>query len=143
MAKVLIVGAGPTGLVLALWLTRLGIRVRIIDRTAGPGTASRALGIQARTLELYRLLGLAEAVVAAGHRTRTTIRPSRITRMTSASRMVDRRCAMVIVVRDSAMASSVAMMSPASTRWPSSIRTSRTRPVIFDETVAVRSAGQA
>jgi hypothetical protein len=66
--EVLIVGAGPTGLVLALWLTRLGIRVRIIDRTAGPGTASRALGIQARTLELYRLLGVAEAVVAAGHR---------------------------------------------------------------------------
>ncbi|KQT83645.1 FAD-dependent oxidoreductase [Methylobacterium sp. Leaf465] len=66
--EVLIVGAGPTGLVLALWLTRLGIRVRIIDRTAGPGTASRALGIQARTLELYRLLGVAEAVAAAGHR---------------------------------------------------------------------------
>jgi 2-polyprenyl-6-methoxyphenol hydroxylase-like FAD-dependent oxidoreductase len=66
--EVLIVGAGPTGLVLALWLTRLGIRVRIVDRTEGPGTTSRALGIQARTLELYRLLGLADAVVGAGHR---------------------------------------------------------------------------
>ena len=33
---VLIVGAGPTGLVLALWLTRLGIRVRIIDKTSRP-----------------------------------------------------------------------------------------------------------
>ncbi|KQP30558.1 FAD-dependent oxidoreductase [Methylobacterium sp. Leaf104] len=65
--EVLIVGAGPTGLVLALWLTRLGIRVRIIDRTEGPGTTSRALGIQARTLELYRLLDLADAVVEAGH----------------------------------------------------------------------------
>ena len=41
---VLIVGAGPTGLVLALWLTRLGVRVRIIDKTAEPGTTSRALG---------------------------------------------------------------------------------------------------
>ena len=45
-------GAGPTGLVLALWLTRLGVRVRIIDKTAEPGTTSRALAVQARTLEL-------------------------------------------------------------------------------------------
>ena len=62
---VLIVGAGPTGLVLALWLTRLGVRVRIIDKTAEPGTTSRALAVQARTLELYRQVGLADAVVAA------------------------------------------------------------------------------
>src|SRR5213079_2117507 len=40
---VLIVGAGPTGLVLGLWLTRLGVRVRIVDKTAGLGTTSRAL----------------------------------------------------------------------------------------------------
>ena len=48
---VLVVGAGPTGLVLALWLTKLGARVRIIDKTAEPGTTSRALAIQARTLD--------------------------------------------------------------------------------------------
>jgi 2-polyprenyl-6-methoxyphenol hydroxylase-like FAD-dependent oxidoreductase len=64
---VLIIGAGPTGLVLALWLTRLGARVRIIDKTAEPGTTSRALAVQARTLELYRQLDLADAVVAKGH----------------------------------------------------------------------------
>src|SRR6184192_3528120 len=64
--EVLIAGAGPTGLVLALWLARLGIRVRIIDKTAEPGTTSRALAVQARTLEFYRQFGLAEAVVAAG-----------------------------------------------------------------------------
>ena len=51
--EILIVGAGPTGLVLALWLTRLGVRVRIVDQTAEPGTSSRAVGVQARTLELY------------------------------------------------------------------------------------------
>ena len=61
---VLVVGAGPTGLVLALWLTRLGAKVQIIDKTAEPGTTSRALAIQARTLELYRQLDLADAVVA-------------------------------------------------------------------------------
>ena len=63
---VLIVGAGPTGLVLALWLTRLGVKVRLIDRAADAGTTSRALAVQARTLEFYRQLGIAEDVVAGG-----------------------------------------------------------------------------
>src|SRR5262245_30212772 len=63
---VLIIGAGPTGLVLALWLTRLGVRVRIVDKTTEPGAASRAVAVQARTLELYRQVDLAEAVVEAG-----------------------------------------------------------------------------
>ena len=66
--EVLIVGAGPTGLVLALWLTKLGVKIRIVDKTAEAGTTSRALAVQARTLELYRQLDLAEAVVAKGHR---------------------------------------------------------------------------
>ncbi|MEO6104294.1 MAG: FAD-dependent monooxygenase [Pseudoxanthomonas sp.] len=65
---VLIVGAGPSGLVLALWLTRLGVKVRVIDKAVGPGTTSRALVVQARTLELYQQLDLAEAVVAKGHK---------------------------------------------------------------------------
>ncbi|HEV2985716.1 MAG TPA: FAD-dependent monooxygenase [Vicinamibacterales bacterium] len=63
---VLIVGAGPTGLVLAVWLTRLGVRVRIVDKTAEPGTTSRAVAVQARTLELYGQIGLADAVVERG-----------------------------------------------------------------------------
>jgi 2-polyprenyl-6-methoxyphenol hydroxylase-like FAD-dependent oxidoreductase len=64
---VLIVGAGPTGLVLALWLTKLGVKVRIVDKTAEPGTTSRALAVQARTLELYRQLDLTAAVIENGH----------------------------------------------------------------------------
>src|SRR3984893_16951260 len=67
--KVLIVGAGPTGLVLALWLTRMGVRVRIVDKTAEPGTTSRAVGAQARTLELYSQVGLADAVIERGWKT--------------------------------------------------------------------------
>ena len=63
---VLVVGAGPTGLVLALWLARLGVPVRIVDKTAEPGTTSRALAVQARTLELYGQIGLADAVVERG-----------------------------------------------------------------------------
>jgi len=67
-SDVLIIGAGPTGLVLALWLTRLGVKVRIVDKTAEPGTTSRALAVQARTLELYRQLDLTDAVLKLGHK---------------------------------------------------------------------------
>jgi 2-polyprenyl-6-methoxyphenol hydroxylase-like FAD-dependent oxidoreductase len=63
---VLIIGAGPTGLALALWLTRLGVRVRIIDKSSRVGTTSRALAVQARTLEFYRQVDLSAAVVDAG-----------------------------------------------------------------------------
>jgi 2-polyprenyl-6-methoxyphenol hydroxylase-like FAD-dependent oxidoreductase len=67
-ADVLVVGAGPTGLVLALWLRRVGGRVRIVDRLAEPSTTSRAVAVQARTLELYRQMGLGDALVARGRR---------------------------------------------------------------------------
>jgi 2-polyprenyl-6-methoxyphenol hydroxylase-like FAD-dependent oxidoreductase len=67
-AHVLIVGAGPTGMVLALWLTRLGVPVRLIDNAPGPGTTSRALAVQARTLELYSQIGIADEVVTRGRR---------------------------------------------------------------------------
>ena len=67
-SDVLIIGAGPTGLVLALWLTKLGVNVRVLDKTAEPGTTSRALAVQARTLELYRQLNLTDAVVERGHK---------------------------------------------------------------------------
>src|SRR5438309_587932 len=64
--EVLIVGAGPTGLVLALWLTHFGIRVRIIDKSVAPGTTSRAIVVHARILELYDQLDLADETVACG-----------------------------------------------------------------------------
>jgi 2-polyprenyl-6-methoxyphenol hydroxylase-like FAD-dependent oxidoreductase len=66
--EVLIAGGGPTGLVLALWLVRQGVGVRIVDRSAGPGTSSRAMAVQARTLELYRQLDLVDEIVADGLR---------------------------------------------------------------------------
>lgn len=66
--QVLIVGAGPTGLVLALWLARLGLSPRVIDSRVGLGQESRALDVQARTLELYDQLGLAEEMVSGGVR---------------------------------------------------------------------------
>jgi 2-polyprenyl-6-methoxyphenol hydroxylase-like FAD-dependent oxidoreductase len=65
---VLVVGAGPTGLSLSLWLTRLGARVRIVDKIGEPETTSRAVAVQARTLELYSQIGLADAVVEHGRK---------------------------------------------------------------------------
>jgi 2-polyprenyl-6-methoxyphenol hydroxylase-like FAD-dependent oxidoreductase len=63
---VIIVGAGPTGLTLALWLRRLGVRIRIIDKDEGPGETSRALAVQARTLEFHRQIGIVDDVLRAG-----------------------------------------------------------------------------
>jgi 2-polyprenyl-6-methoxyphenol hydroxylase-like FAD-dependent oxidoreductase len=67
-SDILIIGAGPTGLVLTLWLSKLGARVRIVDKTDAPGTTSRALAVHARTLELYSQLDLADSVIAQGHK---------------------------------------------------------------------------
>ncbi|KAM3429259.1 hypothetical protein MY4824_008346 [Beauveria thailandica] len=65
ITDVLIVGAGPTGLALAIWLTKLGVAVRIIDKAATLATTTRALAVQARTLELYAQIGrLGDAVAA-------------------------------------------------------------------------------
>jgi 2-polyprenyl-6-methoxyphenol hydroxylase-like FAD-dependent oxidoreductase len=55
-------------LVLALWLTKFGISVRIIDKLAASGTTSRALAVQGRTLEFYQQFGFAQAVVDRGHK---------------------------------------------------------------------------
>ena len=65
-AEVLIAGAGPTGLMLALWLTRLGVRVRVVDPKPGPTRETRAIAVQARTLEFYDQLGLGEETLARG-----------------------------------------------------------------------------
>src|ERR671932_667204 len=66
--QVLIVGAGPTGLVLALWLAKAGTPFRLIDKKSAPGEGSRAMAVQARTLEFYRQLGVADDVIAGGFR---------------------------------------------------------------------------
>jgi 2-polyprenyl-6-methoxyphenol hydroxylase-like FAD-dependent oxidoreductase len=65
---VLIVGAGPTGLMLANWLVKLGVTVVVADGKAGPTRESRALVVQARSLEIYDQLGLGDSVMSAAHR---------------------------------------------------------------------------
>lgn len=63
-ADVIVVGAGPSGLMAATCLARWGVRVVVIDGKDGPTRESRALGLQARSLELYDQLGLSERVLA-------------------------------------------------------------------------------
>ncbi|MCG6876393.1 MAG: FAD-dependent monooxygenase [Betaproteobacteria bacterium] len=65
---VLIVGAGPTGLMLANQLGRRGVRVLIIDRHAQPSRETKALGVQARTLEIYSRLGIVDRALELGKR---------------------------------------------------------------------------
>jgi len=67
MLDALIVGAGPTGLTLAAGLARFGVRFRVIDRAPDRGRESRALAVQARTLEVFQCLGLGEALVRRGN----------------------------------------------------------------------------
>ena len=65
---VLVVGGGPTGLMLANQLGRRGVRAVIIDRHSGPAQQTRAIAVQARTLEIYSKLGLAERALELGLR---------------------------------------------------------------------------
>jgi 2-polyprenyl-6-methoxyphenol hydroxylase-like FAD-dependent oxidoreductase len=63
---VLIVGAGPTGLTLALDLARRGIAFRLIDAAETPFAGSRGKGIQPRSLEILEDLGVIDKILAAG-----------------------------------------------------------------------------
>ncbi|NVH75574.1 FAD-binding monooxygenase [Paraburkholderia sp. JPY432] len=69
-SPVLIVGAGPTGLAAAMSLARAHIPVRLIDKAPQPNPYSRAIGIQARTLELLEQHRLIEPFLELGHRAR-------------------------------------------------------------------------
>src|SRR5262245_58682026 len=64
--KVLIVGAGPTGLTLAIDLARRQIAFRLIEAAATPFAGSRGKGLQPRTLEVFDDLGVIDAILAAG-----------------------------------------------------------------------------
>jgi len=65
---VLIVGAGPTGLALCAQLLVFGVRSRIIDRSLDRAHESRALAVQARTLELFQALDVADELVSRGNK---------------------------------------------------------------------------
>lgn len=64
--EVLVVGAGPTGLMAANLLARCGVRVRIVERRSEATRESRAFAVQARSLELLQSMGLADRFVERG-----------------------------------------------------------------------------
>jgi 2-polyprenyl-6-methoxyphenol hydroxylase-like FAD-dependent oxidoreductase len=63
---VLIIGAGPTGLALACQLIRYGLDFRIVDKKETTTPYSKAIGVQARTLEIYEQIGLANELISLG-----------------------------------------------------------------------------
>jgi len=63
---VVIIGAGPTGLSLATQLIRYGIDFVVVEKNEGVTPFSKAIGVQARTLEIYEQLGLAQKAVEQG-----------------------------------------------------------------------------
>ena len=66
--QVLIVGSGPTGMTAAIELKRLGMDVRVVDRSDHMARYSQALVVQARTLEQLQRYGLAEEAIARGRK---------------------------------------------------------------------------
>ncbi|QKJ31276.1 FAD-dependent monooxygenase [Mucilaginibacter mali] len=64
--SVLIAGAGPSGLMMAAQLLRYGIQPVIIDSRQGPTSHSKALAVQARSMEIYRQMGIVDKVLKDG-----------------------------------------------------------------------------
>lgn len=80
---VLIAGAGPVGLMAATALARAGVHVRLVDAATGPATTSRALGVHARSMEIYDQLGLIGEIAPHGTRVNAFVRsdPERTDRL--------------------------------------------------------------
>ncbi|MGX2995761.1 FAD-dependent monooxygenase [Streptomyces sp. JNUCC 64] len=66
--EILVIGAGPTGLTLAVDLLRRGVPVRVVDRDDGPHPHSKAIVLWPRTLEVFRALGVDGEIVRRGLR---------------------------------------------------------------------------
>jgi 2-polyprenyl-6-methoxyphenol hydroxylase-like FAD-dependent oxidoreductase len=65
---VAIVGAGPTGVLLAIELARRGVEARVLDKQPGRSPETRAIGIHARTLEVFDQVGVVDEFLELGHR---------------------------------------------------------------------------
>ena len=87
---VLVIGAGPTGLMAGLVLSRRGVPAVVVDRKAGPTRESKALAVQSRTMEIYDQLGLADQVLAGAYpATSMKIGTSKSTAAVDVSRLSD------------------------------------------------------
>src|SRR5476651_524108 len=68
--QVVIIGAGPSGLMMAAQLLRNGVQAIIIDSKQGPTPYSKALAVQARSLEIFRQMGIIDKVLPNGKQAR-------------------------------------------------------------------------
>jgi 2-polyprenyl-6-methoxyphenol hydroxylase-like FAD-dependent oxidoreductase len=66
--QVLIIGAGPVGLSLAVDLGQRGIRAILVEKKNAPAFLPKMERVNARTMEMYRRMGLAKKIRAAGLR---------------------------------------------------------------------------
>jgi len=67
-SQVVVVGAGPTGMLLAAELARRNVAVRLLEKRDRPAEHSRALGVVPRTMEMFEQLGLIDELLTHGHR---------------------------------------------------------------------------
>jgi 2-polyprenyl-6-methoxyphenol hydroxylase-like FAD-dependent oxidoreductase len=65
-ADVLVVGAGPVGLTASIALSQHGVRHVVVERHPSTSVAPKARGINARTMEMYRQMGVEDDIRAAG-----------------------------------------------------------------------------
>src|ERR1700733_6528050 len=63
---VLVVGAGPVGLVAGCELARRGVRVRVIEKLAEPSDQSRAVAVHARSLDMFERMGIVDELISTG-----------------------------------------------------------------------------
>ena len=64
MENIIIIGAGPTGLMLANQLSRFGVDYLTLDQKSGPTNQSRALVVHSRSMEIYQQMGLSDQIIA-------------------------------------------------------------------------------
>jgi putative polyketide hydroxylase len=88
---VLIVGGGPVGLTASILLSQQGIRSLLVERHPGTAIVPKARGINARTMEMYRQIGIEQAIRDAGLAPERTglscaLRASPAARLSAASR---------------------------------------------------------
>ena len=65
-SQVVVIGAGPVGLTLAIDLGKRGVRCTLIEKKAEPAFLPKMERVNARTMEIYRRMGLAKKIRAAG-----------------------------------------------------------------------------
>ena len=142
VAPVLIVGAGPTGLAAAMSLSRAHIPVRLA-RQGRSRAVSRAIGIQARTLELFEQHRVVKPFLELGHRARVANLYSNGSASRASTSIPCRRairiCSFSNNRRQNACSPSIwrAITSPSSAAWKRS--TSRKVPRVCRRRCAIRT----